>query len=114
MAPTPLIALNKKFMITPLNDKILIRLLSDVEGAEKNESGIFVPDSAKVQNQAIVVRVGEGTFDNRLEKTIPNDVQEGDRVLIGGMTWKQEIQEKGSKYYVIKNSDILAVITEDK
>ena len=64
--------------IKPLADKIVIKVIDDVE---KTSGGIFIPDSAKEKPQkGEVIAVGPGKFtDNGTREEM--DVKAGDKVL---------------------------------
>lgn len=93
----------------PVADKIIVRPLTDAEQAVQSASGIFIPETAKQDNEAIVVAIGEGVFDARLEKHIPVSVEVGDRIVHSGLHgWKEPIKYEGIECYVINESHILA------
>lgn len=93
----------------PLGGRVIVRPLTDEEASEPTASGIFVPDSAKQENQAIVVVVGEGVYDARLEKYIPPSVEVGDRIVHTNLHgWKDVIKVENVECYIINEDHILA------
>ncbi len=93
----------------PLGDRIIVRSLTDSEASEPTASGIFVPDSSRKENEAVVVAIGPGAYDHKLEKYIASELEVGDRIVHSNMgTWKESIKYDGQDCYVISESNILA------
>ena len=94
----------------PLHDRVLIEVL---DSEEKTSGGIIIPDTAKEKPQeGKVVAVGSGA---RTEdgKIIPMDVKVGDLVLFG--KWSgTEVKMNGEEYLIMKESDIMGIITSSK
>ena len=69
-------------------------------------AGIIIPDSAKEKPlKGTVLAAGNGTKDEEMV------VKEGDTVLYGKYSGT-EIEFEGQKYLIMRQSDILAIITE--
>jgi chaperonin GroES len=96
--------------IRPLHDRILVDRL---EEGEQQIGGIIIPDSAKEKPQrGTVVAVGSG----RLAKDgtrVPLDVNAGDQILFGKYSG-QEIRLEGKDLFIMKEDDVLAVISAAK
>ena len=94
--------------IKPLQDRVLIKRLDE---NTKTAGGIIIPDTVKEKpSEGMVEAVGPGmvTPDGKL---MPMTVKVGDKVLFG--KWAgTEIKVKGEDRLIIKESEILAVITE--
>ncbi|MCR5066228.1 MAG: co-chaperone GroES [Bacteroidales bacterium] len=87
--------------IKPLADRVLIE---PAEAEQKTASGIIIPDTAKEKPQrGKVVAVGAGTKDHEMT------VKVGDQVLYGKYSGT-EIEYDGTKYMIMKESDIYAII----
>lgn len=87
--------------IQPLADRVLIE---PVAAETKTASGIIIPDTAKEKPlQGVVVAAGAGTKDEEMV------LKEGDSVLYGKYSGT-EIEFEGSKYLIMRQSDVLAVI----
>lgn len=90
--------------IQPLADRVLI---NPVPAEEVTVAGIIIPDSAKEKPlKGKVIAVGGGTKDEEMV------VKEGDTVLYGKYAGT-EIDVKGEKLLIMRQSDILAVVTEE-
>ncbi len=91
----------------PLHDRVLVRR---VEAEEKTAGGIIIPDTAKEKPQeGEVLAVGPGARDEDGEY-IAMDVKVGDRILFG--KWSgTEIKLNGEDLLIMKESDIMGVIT---
>lgn len=91
--------------VIPLQDKILIEPL---EEKEVRGSGIILPDTAKEKPQkGKVVAVGSGRY---LEgKKVPLEVKVGDVVIFKKYA-PDEIKIEGKEYFILEESDILAII----
>ena len=91
----------------PLHDRVLVRR---VEAEEKTAGGIIIPDTAKEKPQeGEVVAVGAGAKDESGNR-IAMDVKAGDRILFG--KWSgTEVKVGGEDLIIMKESDILGVIT---
>lgn len=88
--------------IKPLADRVLI----EPAPAEEKVGGIIIPDTAKEKPlHGKVVAAGNGTKD---EKMI---LKEGDEVLYGKYSGT-ELEFEGNKYLMMRQSDVLAVITK--
>ena len=88
-------------MIKPLADRVLIE---PKEAEEKTESGLYLPDNAKEKpQQGKVLAVGPGKKDE------PMEVKVGDSVLYGKYAGT-EVTVEGTKYLIVKQSDILAIL----
>ena len=93
----------------PLYDRVLIKR---VESETRSAGGLYIPDSAKEKPQeALVVAVGNGRV-NEDGTTRPLSVAAGDRVIFGKYSG-DEIKLDGVAHIVIRESDILAVVTAD-
>ena len=87
--------------IKPLADRVLIE---PTAAEEKTLSGIIIPDTAKEKPlRGKVLAVGQGTKDD------PMILKAGDEVLYGKYAGT-EIELKGTKYLIMRQSDVLAVI----
>lgn len=95
---------------TPLHDRVLVRRL---QGEEKTAGGLIIPDNAKEKPQeGEVVAVGEGARKDSGE-LIPMAVKASDRVLFG--KWSgTEVKVDGEDLLIMKESDILGLITGSK
>jgi chaperonin GroES len=92
---------------TPLHDRVLVRR---IEGEEKTKGGLIIPDTAKEKpSEGEVVAVGEGARKDSGELIAPA-VKAGDRILFG--KWSgTEVKLDGEDYLIMKESDILGIIT---
>ncbi len=92
----------------PLHDRVLVKR---IEAEEKSPGGIIIPDTAKEKPQeGEVIAVGPGGRD-KSGKLTPIDVKVGNRVLFG--KWSgTETKLDGIEYLIMKETDILGVLTE--
>ena len=96
--------------IVPLNDRVVLRPLSAEEMGTTTASGIIIPDTAKEKpEQGTVVAVGPGKWNEDGDGRMPVSVSVGDRVMFSKYGF-DEIKLKGVTYYVIAESNILAVL----
>jgi chaperonin GroES len=96
--------------IHPLHDRIIIKPLSPEEMGTTTASGIIIPDSAQEKpEQGTVVAIGPGKYDDGVR--IPVSVAVGDRVLFSKYGY-DTVKIGGVEYYVVSESNILAVITK--
>ena len=88
--------------IKPLADRVLI----EPAPAEEKVGGIIIPDTAKeTPLHGKVVAAGNGTKDEEMI------LKEGDEVLYGKYSGT-ELEFEGNKYLMMRQSDVLAVITK--
>lgn len=88
--------------IKPLADRVLI----EPAPAEEKVGGIIIPDTAKEKPlHGKVVAAGNGTKDEEMI------LKEGDEVLYGKYSGT-ELEFEGNKYLMMRQSDVLAVITK--
>ncbi len=86
--------------IKPLADRVLILPAP----AEEKIGGIIIPDTAKEKPlRGKVVATGKGTKDEEMV------LKEGDEVLYGKYSGT-ELEYEGTKYLMMRQSDVLAVI----
>ena len=92
----------------PLHDRVVVRR---IEQEEKTKGGIIIPDTAKEKPQeGEILAVGPGVRDEQ-GRVHALDVKVGDRVLFG--KWSgTEIKLDGTEFLVMKESDIVGVITK--
>ena len=87
--------------IKPLADRVLIE---PAAAEEKTIGGIIIPDTAKEKPlRGKVVAAGNGTKDEEMI------LKEGDTVLYGKYAGT-ELEYEGTKYLMMRQSDVLAVI----
>ncbi|MBO8178764.1 MAG: co-chaperone GroES [Bacillus sp. (in: Bacteria)] len=95
-------------MLKPLGDRVVIEL---VESEDKTASGIVLPDTAKEKPQeGKVVAVGTGRVLESGERVAP-EVSVGDRIIFSKYAGT-EVKYQGTEYLILRESDILAVISE--
>ena len=93
-------------MLKPLGDRVIIEL---VQSEEKTASGIVLPDTAKEKPQeGKVVAVGTGRILENGER-VALEVSQGDTIIFSKYAGT-EVKYEGTKYLILRESDILAVI----
>jgi len=92
----------------PLHDRVVLKR---IEAEARSSGGIIIPDTAQEKpQQGEVVAVGPGGRDEA-GKLIPIDLKAGDRVLFG--KWSgTEVKIDGVEYLIMKESDVMGVLTE--
>ena len=72
--------------------------------AEEKVGGIIIPDTAKEKPQhGTIVAAGNGTKDEEMI------LKEGDEILYGKYSGT-ELEVEGTKYLIMRQSDVLAVV----
>ncbi|SRR5260221_12633795 len=93
--------------LRPLGDRVVVE---PSEGEEQTPGGILLPETAKEKpQQGTILAVGPGKRDEN-GKLVELDVKVNDKVLYaryGGT----DIKIDGKKLLIMKESDILAVVT---
>lgn len=94
--------------IKPLGDRVLVAP-KDPKDEMLSKSGIIIPDSADKEkpHQGTVLAVGSGKYDDGV--LIPMTVKVGDNVIFSKYS-PDEIKVDDKEYYLISESNILAVI----
>ena len=94
----------------PLHDRVLVRR---VQSEEKTAGGIIIPDTAQEKPmEGEVLEVGSGARDET-GKLVSPDVKKGDKILFG--KWSgTEVKMNGEEYLIMKESDIMGIITSVK
>ena len=94
----------------PLHDRVLVRR---VKSDEKSPGGIIIPDTAQEKPmEGEVIEVGSGARDES-GKLVPLDAKKGDKILFG--KWSgTEVKMGGEEYLIMKESDIMGIITDSK
>ena len=86
--------------IKPLADRVLVLPAQ----AEEKVGGIIIPDTAKEKPQhGTIVAAGNGTKNEEMV------LKEGDEVLYGKYSGT-ELEVEGTKYLIMRQSDVLAVV----
>jgi len=94
--------------LRPLADRVVIE---PSEGEEVTSGGIFLPETAKEKpQQGTIIAVGPGRTEDG--KLISMDVKVSDKVLYAKYSGT-EIKVNGKKLLILKETDILAVVSEN-
>ena len=87
--------------LVPLADRVVLKQL---EAEEKTKSGIILAAAAQEKpQQAVVVAVGPGTEDVKMEL-------KKDDVVIYSKYAGTEVKLDGEEFIIVKQSDVLAVV----
>ena len=93
--------------IQPLADRVVVQAL---EETEQMRGGLYIPDTAKEKPmQGTIVAVGPGKLSEENERITP-DVEVGQTVLYGKYSGT-EVSVDGIEYLILRESDILAIIS---
>lgn len=93
--------------IQPLADRVVVKAL---EEGEQMRGGLYIPDTAKEKPQeGEVVAVGPGKLSDDGAR-VPMEVAAGNRVLYGKYSGT-EVQVAGDDYLILRESDILAIVS---
>jgi len=96
------------FNLRPLSDRVVIE---PSEGEDVTTGGILLPETAKEKpQQGRIMAVGAGRRDEN-GKLIPVDVKVDDKVLYARYAGA-EIKINSKKVLILKESDILAIVTD--
>jgi chaperonin GroES len=94
--------------VKPLNDRVLVKRIEEVQ---VTKGGIVIPDTAKEKPiEGKVIAVGPGKMSDAGNR-MALQLKEGDRVLFGKYAGT-EIKMEGEEYLMMREEDILAVITD--
>ncbi len=103
---------NKKIGLKPLGDRVVVLPVSEHERGKETKSGIFIPETTEKERpeQGVVVAVGGGKVSDD-GKILPMSLKVGDKVLFTKYG-PDEIKLDGKEYFILSESNVLAVITE--
>jgi len=94
--------------LRPLHDRVIIKRLDQ---ETKTASGIVIPESAAEKpDQGEVIAVGPGKRDNDGKRIVP-DLKVGECVLFGKYSG-QQVKVDGNELLVLREEDIVAVVTQ--
>ena len=94
--------------VKPLNDRVLVKRIEEVQ---VTKGGIVIPDTAKEKPiEGKVIAVGPGKMSDAGNR-MALQLKAGDRVLFGKYAGT-EIKMEGEEYLMMREEDILAVLTD--
>lgn len=92
--------------IIPLDDRVLVK---QSEAETKTTGGIVLPDSAQEKPQrGKVIACGKGKLLDD-GKRAQMSVKKGDEIVYGKYSGS-EVEESATKYVILRESDILAIV----
>jgi len=92
--------------LEPIGDNVIVKRL---DPEVKTAGGILLPDSAREKpKQGRVTAVGDGRL-LKNGKRVPNQVQEGDRVLFGAYAGTEVVVDK-QELLIMSEDEILAIL----
>lgn len=101
---------NASMKVQPVADRVLVK--RDDTTVKKSPGGIIIPDTAAKEKSKIgvVIAVGAGRTSDE-GKLIPMSIKPGSKVIFNA-GWDNEVDmgEEGEEYFLVKESDILAVV----
>jgi chaperonin GroES len=99
-----------KINIKPLGDRVLVEPISAENKGAKTKSGIIIPETIEKEKpeQGKIVAVGAGRTNDKGE-IIPMSVKAGQKIIFSKYG-PDEIKVDGKEYYILSESNILAVI----
>ncbi len=108
--------MSTKKRIVPMGDRVLVRKVSawpsheSADSETKTKSGIIIPDTVNKERpeQGVVVAVGEGRTTDEGKIILPK-VKVGDTIIFSKYG-PDEIKLDGEEYYVLSESNILAIV----
>ncbi|MCI0597741.1 co-chaperone GroES [Candidatus Parcubacteria bacterium] len=94
--------------LQPLGDRVVVKP-ADKNKEKVSAAGIIIPDTVDKEKPAkgTVVAVGPGRYDDG--ELVPMQVQVGQTVLFSKYGY-DEVKVEGEEYYVLSESQILAVV----
>ncbi len=95
----------------PLGDRVLLKPLTAEERGKKLPSGIIIPDTVDKEKpeQGKIIAVGPGKWNEDGDTRVPLSVKVGDTVVFSKYGY-DEVKIEGEEYYILSESNILAVI----
>lgn len=100
----------KKMTVLPLADRVLVKR-EEVEH-KKSPAGIIIPDTAEKEKskRGVVVAVGPGRVSDE-GRLVASTIKVGATIIFNA-GWDNEIEMPGDEgdYFLVKESDILAII----
>lgn len=100
----------KKMVVQPVADRVLVKR-EEVEHT-KSPAGIIIPDTAEKEKskRGVVIAVGPGRISDE-GRLVATTVKVGAKVIFNA-GWDNEVEMPGdeSDYFLVKESDILAII----
>ena len=96
--------------VKPLSDRVVVE---PAPAEDMSSGGIILPDTAQEKPmEGEVLETGSGARDE-VGKLVPLDVKKGDKILFG--KWSgTEVKMNGEDYLIMKESDIMGIITSNK
>jgi chaperonin GroES len=97
----------KTLTVRPLGDRVIIKPLPQ---DDMTKGGIILPDTAKEKpQQGEVIAVGKGRILDNGTK-VDMEVKPGEKVLYGKYSGT-EIKLEGEEYLIVKESEILGILS---
>ena len=98
-------------MINALEDRVIVQ---PIEQEEKTSSGIYLPDTAHKDKPqtGTVIAIGSGRLLDNGQR-VQTEVKVGEKVVFAKYAGS-DVELDDKKYVILKDSDILAVISEEK
>ena len=95
--------------VRPLADRVLVQPLGELESGTTTKGGNYIPETVDKEKpqEGIVVAVGPGRYEDG--KIVPMGVKVGNKVVFSKYG-PDEIKVDGKEYFIISESNILAVI----
>ncbi len=96
--------------LQPLANRVVVK---PIEEEERTPSGLVLPETAKEKPQkGEVLAVGPGEWNEDGDGRIPMSVKVGDKVIFAKYAGT-EVKVDGEKLLILRESDILAIVSED-
>lgn len=98
---------NLEKKVRPLGDRVLIKEI-DAKKNNETKSGIIIPetiDKEQGTHRGEVMAVGEGRYDEGV--VVPMNVKVGDIIIF---QWGDKITIDDVEYYIVGESNILAIV----
>jgi len=99
----------KKFSLMPLGDRVIVAP-AEKAGEKKLASGIIIPETVDKEKpiQGTVVAIGPGKVEEG--KRVPPEVAVGDTVIFSRYGY-DEVKVDGKEYFILSESNVLAVVS---